>query len=338
LKKFIKSGIVFFIGIFCLLPVHALNVVQPTEMFYVNDTANVVSQDVENHIVNYNDVLFEETGAQLVIVTVDFLNGASINDYAYELFNQWRIGTNGNGILVLLAIGEEDYYCMTGTAISEIISDSSLSSMLQTYLEPDFASGDYSNGVYKIFNALYEKLENYYGFTYQGSSNIDNSYNNSTANNNYNSTPNKTSFGNTIIIVLIFVVIIGLLIVIIARPRRNVEYGYGYGRPRRRWVFFGPRVRRYRPPRPPRQPTPPRQTTTAQGDSRASPISRPRSGGGGTTRGTGIGRSSVSSSRSSSASAGRSSSAGRSMASGRPSGGMRSGGGGFSRGGGAGRK
>ena len=338
MKKFIKSGIVFFIGIFCLLPVHALNVVQPTEMFYVNDTANVVSQDVENHIVNYNDVLFEETGAQLVIVTVDFLNGASINDYAYELFNQWRIGTNGNGILVLLAIGEEDYYCMTGTAISEIISDSSLSSMLQTYLEPDFASGDYSNGVYKIFNALYEKLENYYGFTYQGSSNIDNSYNNSTANNNYNSTPNKTSFGNTIIIVLIFVVIIGLLIVIIARPRRNVEYGYGYGRPRRRWVFFGPRVRRYRPPRPPRQPTPPRQTTTAQGDSRASPISRPRSGGGGTTRGTGIGRSSVSSSRSSSASAGRSSSAGRSMASGRPSGGMRSGGGGFSRGGGAGRK
>ena len=336
MKKIIKSGIVFFIGIFCLLPVHALNVVQPTEMFYVNDSANVVSQDVENHIVNYNDVLFEETGAQLVIVTVDFLNGASINDYAYELFNQWRIGTNGNGILVLLAIGEEDYYCMTGSAIAGFISDSSLSSMLQTYLEPDFASGDYSNGVYKIFNALYEKLENYYGFTYQGSSNIDNSYNNSTANNNYNSAPNKTSFVNTMIIVLISVVVIGLLIVIIARPRSNVEYVYG--RPRRRWVFFGPRVRRYRPPRPPRQPTPPRQTTTAQRDSRASPISRPRSGGGGTTRGSGIGRSSVSSSRSSSASAGRSSSAGRGMASGRPTGGMRSGGGGFSRGGGAGRK
>ena len=63
--------------------------VEPTEQFYVADYANVLQQDTKDDIVEKNAVLYEQTGAQIVVVTVDFLDGMAIEDYALELFNEW---------------------------------------------------------------------------------------------------------------------------------------------------------------------------------------------------------------------------------------------------------
>ena len=66
----------------------ALEVVEPTENFYVADYANVLSNTTENYIVTENDALYAQTGAQIVVVTVDFIGSNDIEDYAYELFNR----------------------------------------------------------------------------------------------------------------------------------------------------------------------------------------------------------------------------------------------------------
>ena len=99
------------IALFLATAVTAFAVVEPTEQFYVADYANVLQQDTKDDIVEKNAVLYEQTGAQIVVVTVDFLDGMAIEDYALELFNEWGIGSaeKNNGVLLLPAIGEEHY-------------------------------------------------------------------------------------------------------------------------------------------------------------------------------------------------------------------------------------
>ena len=78
----------------CALPLAAApDVPDPTADFYVGDFANVLSSDLEQYIIEQNQSLSASTGAQIVVVTVDFLDGYDIADYAVTLFNDWGIGS-----------------------------------------------------------------------------------------------------------------------------------------------------------------------------------------------------------------------------------------------------
>ena len=74
---------------------------------YVRDSAGVLSRDLEEEIIEENERLFEEYGAEVVVVAVDFFGGEDSEDYANRLFNQWGIGSRerNNGILLVLAVG-----------------------------------------------------------------------------------------------------------------------------------------------------------------------------------------------------------------------------------------
>ena len=131
---------------------------------YVLDEADVLSEETEQEIIAENQDLFQETGAQIVVVAVDFLDGEDIDDYAYSLFNIWGIGSQerNNGLLLLLAIGEENYYAQAGTGIEDYFDGAKLQDMLDEYLEPDFAAREYDAGVEKFFQAALADMESYY--------------------------------------------------------------------------------------------------------------------------------------------------------------------------------
>ena len=106
------------------LAVHAYTIPEPSDDLYVSDYADVIDREVEEEIINANLELEEKNGVQIAVVTVDFLDGANIEDYAYDLFNQWGIGSaeSNNGVLLLLAIGEDNYYCLAGDGLSNLLS------------------------------------------------------------------------------------------------------------------------------------------------------------------------------------------------------------------------
>ena len=148
----------------CIWPCSALAVVDAPETVYVGDYAGVLTDATEQYIIAENQKLAEATGAQIVIVTVDFLDGMEIEDYAYTIFNAWGIGDEecNNGLLLLLAIGEENYYAMQGAGLEGVLSSGTLGDYLYDYLEPDFAAGDYDAGVYSVFNAFLQWFDTYY--------------------------------------------------------------------------------------------------------------------------------------------------------------------------------
>ncbi|WP_322174387.1 TPM domain-containing protein [Acutalibacter caecimuris] len=131
---------------------------------YVLDSAGVLSSSTEKRIISTNQDLFAECGAEVVVVAVDFFGGKSREDYATDLFNQWGIGSSerNNGILLLLGIGEDDYYAQAGYGIEDYFNGGMLGDMLYDYLEEDFAAGDYDAGVLRFFDAVVDELESYY--------------------------------------------------------------------------------------------------------------------------------------------------------------------------------
>lgn len=316
----------FIIALFIApLSVQAYTIPEPSDDLYVSDFANVIDSDVEQDIIDTNMRLEEMNGVQIAVVTVDFLDGADIEDYAYELFNQWGIGSaeSNNGVLLLLAIGEDNYYCLAGTGLNNVLSSGRIKLLLNEYLEPDFASGDYSAGVSKTFDAIYNIVSELDGTPII--------YDSNNHENTNNVRPNEMQ-SNIFSIFLLLGISLFILICISAliRPRSYRRRPHMRG-------YFGPPIiihhdhhdhhgRYDRGPRPPRS----GYGGGFNNSSSSSSSSGNRSFGGGSSRGGGAGRSFGSSRSSSSFGGGRSSGAGRSSG--------RSFGGGSSRGGGAGRK
>ena len=139
-------------------------VVSPGPDFYYLDDANVLSEELKGEIFFANKLLYEACGAQIVIVTVDTTGREAIDDYAYELINNWGIGdaAKDNGFLLLLAIDDDDYYARTGSGLDRRFSAATIKDYYDKYLEGDFAAKRYEEGVKKFFEAVFERVATTY--------------------------------------------------------------------------------------------------------------------------------------------------------------------------------
>lgn len=277
----------------------AVNIPTPTSEFYVADFANVLDTTTEEYIISKNRSLESKNGAQVVVVTVDSTE-SDIEDYAYRLFNDWGIGssTYNNGVLILFAIGDDNYFIMTGYGIEDDFPASVLSEIIDKKTEPYFAKKDYNNAAGTTVDAFAAKLES---MSFGG---IPNPGNND-GGQNQTEKPGFFSqvfsfiaalgyFANVIIILVLFIVL--GVVRSFARPR--FYGGRWFFRPRWFiWPWWRPRGPRWPrgPGAPPRPPRPPR-SSGGFGGGRTGGFGGGRGGfggargGGGGTRGGGIGR------------------------------------------------
>ena len=78
----------------------------------------------EQMIIDYNGALeYHCQGAQVVVVTVDYLDGMYSDAYAYQLFNDWGVGSSeyNNGMLLLLAVQENKAWLAYGLGLTSVI-------------------------------------------------------------------------------------------------------------------------------------------------------------------------------------------------------------------------
>lgn len=164
MKKIIPAviALVFVFALCC----PALALVEPSESFYVTDTAGVLSPKTENAIIEMNGALENDCkGAQLVIVFVNYLEGTPSDEYANQLFNDWGVGssTENNGMLMLAAVHENKGWLAVGSGIAGSFSNSVASDYLNNYFWDDFDAGNYDEAVTSLSNALYDWFMDYYG-------------------------------------------------------------------------------------------------------------------------------------------------------------------------------
>ena len=326
-----------------LLPLQVL-ALEESEIFYANDSANVLTEETEYYICDENYRLYDQCeGAEVVVVTVDFLDGKNAEEYAYEVFNDWGLGDpdENNGVLILLSPGEEKYWIQTGTGLTNDLSAGTLDEICYTYMETEFDSENYDIAARNTFKAVVREINEKYGVSESEAE----AYWNGTSTEDYEGSYQggyteayHSSVGIGSFVTIFFAIFVIILILSLITSFRRISTPRPYGMPpRTRRVFWGmgPSYRVYpRPPQPPRPPQSPRPGGGFFGGTGSRPSSGGSAGrrgtGGGSSRGGGFGGSSG---RSSFGGGGRPSFGG-----GRSSGGGRMGGGGGSRGGGGGRR
>lgn len=167
MKKLSKTLFII-IALSMLLSVWAFassDVVEPTADFYVADYADVLSEEVEEYIINRNDELYASCGGQFCVVTIDFLNDLDAEQYSYALFNEWQIGgsEHNNGTLLLMVVAEDKYWMSCGAGIEDVFTAGKMNTILMNEFEEDFLAGSYDVAAVKTTNAVMDWYDSYYG-------------------------------------------------------------------------------------------------------------------------------------------------------------------------------
>ncbi len=89
------------------------------------------------------------TGEQIVVVTLDSLQGHSIEDYGYQLGRFWGIGQKGKntGVILIIAPHERKVRIEVGYGMEGRLTDAQSRVIIDSKILPQFRSGDFNAGV-----------------------------------------------------------------------------------------------------------------------------------------------------------------------------------------------
>lgn len=251
LKKFISLLAALILCAVLISPAYA--VVSQSDSFYVADYANVLSNTTEEMIINYNGALEQQCqGAQIVVVTVDYLDGMYCDEYAYKLFNDWGVGSAdySNGMLLLLAVQENKCWLAYGLGLNSQLGSDEVDELLEDYFYDNFDTGKYDDAVTELFMELLDWYDERYD---SSTATAGDPVSNAPQNQYYNYNDNYYYYGPRVslsdIIDILFVV--AFIIIFISGSRRGRGGRGGRGGGGGSWLpwmlYFNSRSRNHRP-------------------------------------------------------------------------------------------
>lgn len=225
------------------------SIVQKTDAFYVADYADVLSEETEQYIIQTNAALERSCkGAQIVVVTVNFLNDLDSEQYAYQVLNQWGVGDGdeNNGAVLLLVPGEGKFWLTTGYGIETYFTSRVLNQILDDTFAENFDNGRYDAAVTDAVEDLSSRMKQYYGVGNDDEIQNGNLYG-SAGNDSYDGGGYSLYVVLRPLIRLVLFLIVAFVVYRILTGGGNSSNGGGGGG-RNHFFFFGmPGVFRYRP-------------------------------------------------------------------------------------------
>lgn len=127
----------------------------------VYDQANMLSASekrmLEQKLVNYADT----TSTQIVVVTINSLEGEYIGTYAAEWANSWGIGQSqkDNGVLMMASKKDRKFWITTGYGLEDRLTDAKSSTIFRNIIRPAFRNEAYYEGLDEATDAVILILE-----------------------------------------------------------------------------------------------------------------------------------------------------------------------------------
>lgn len=200
------------------------SVPQPSDSFYINDFADVINPESEEYILSNSVTLADKTGAQLVVATVESLEGRDVDSYALDMFREWKIGgsKDNNGVLILLAPNERGIRIEVGYGLEGRINDSKAGRFIDEYAIPRFKNDNWDEGILSLYLAVLSEIYSEYG--------VEIPENVSDKVMAYNEDRNDTHMSTIIgIIIVAVIVLFGGILPFVLRRRRRFGRGFHDG-------------------------------------------------------------------------------------------------------------
>jgi uncharacterized protein len=126
---------------------------------YVNDFAQVINPAHRAELERYCSRLDKLTGAQIAIVTIQSLDGESIEDVTNTLYRKWGIGKKGKdeGAMLLLVPQDRRMRLEVGYGLEPILPDG-YSGQLLRHMRPLLSANNYGAALLEATHQIGEKI------------------------------------------------------------------------------------------------------------------------------------------------------------------------------------
>jgi uncharacterized protein len=130
----------------------------------VVDGAHLLSGAARERIATRLAAHEQATGNQVVVVTLDSLQGYPIEDFGYQLGRHWGIGQKGrdNGVLLIVAPAERKVRIEVGYGLEGDLTDALSSHIVHDVVLPRFRRGDFEGGIEAGADAIVQVLGGQY--------------------------------------------------------------------------------------------------------------------------------------------------------------------------------
>ncbi len=126
----------------------------------VVDQAKLLSPEKEAALTAKLEALERDTSDQLVVVTVESLQGREIEEYGYQLGRAWRIGQaeDDNGLLLIVAPEERKIRIEVGYGLEPVMTDAMSALIIHNEILPAFREGYFERGIEQGVDAIDRQL------------------------------------------------------------------------------------------------------------------------------------------------------------------------------------
>lgn len=126
----------------------------------VVDQANLLTPAKEAELTARLEALERDTSDQLVVVTLESLQGLEIEDYGYRLGRTWGIGQaeTNNGVLLIVAPEERKVRIEVGYGLEPVLTDGFSALVIHNEILPSFRDGHFERGIEQGVTAIDAQL------------------------------------------------------------------------------------------------------------------------------------------------------------------------------------
>ena len=123
---------------------------------YVVDLEGIIDPQTEADLNRRLKELENRTSAQVVVLTINSLEGEPIERFSLRTAEKWALGQKGkdNGVLITVAVHDRKYRIEVGYGLEAILPDSYVGSLGRRYFVPNFRQGKYSRGIEAVVSNI----------------------------------------------------------------------------------------------------------------------------------------------------------------------------------------
>lgn len=163
--KKLKKFSIFIAALAMLFSFASAAIPSPTNNFYVNDFAGVLSNNTKQYIMSQSVELQKQTKAQIVVSTVSSLDGQDLDSYSINMARAYKIGdaNENNGVLILLAPNERKVKIEVGYGLEGAINDAKAGRILDNAGVPYFKDNKWDEGIIEVYKSVLAETYKEYG-------------------------------------------------------------------------------------------------------------------------------------------------------------------------------
>jgi len=155
IKKTVLSLTIILVALL-LMPSMVMAKEVPTLKGRVNDYANMISPAAQQQLEQTLARLEQSDSTQIVVLTIDSLEGDALEPFSIRVAEKWKIGQKGvdNGALLLVSKQDRKIRIETGYGLEGTLTDLVAGRIIDNIIMANFKKGDFDRGFVDGVNAM----------------------------------------------------------------------------------------------------------------------------------------------------------------------------------------